>query len=248
MITRTAIEDIDTLRLEHGKVNAFDLELCRDLIAALADAESRTGPLIVTAAGSSFSAGVDLFRVVDGGRPYVEQFLPALSEVFLRLFTLPRPVVAAINGHAIAGGCILACACDYRVMVDGKARIGLPELAVGVPFPASAIELLRSVTDPSRLHEYLFLGRTYEGADAAAAGLVNEVVPAERVAQRAAEVARDLGSRPAASYRITKQFLRGPAAERIREAERDRTGLIEAWSSEQTVETLRSYLARTLKK
>jgi enoyl-CoA hydratase len=248
VIAHTDIEGIDTLRLEHGKANAFDLELCRDLNAALSEASTRTGPLILTGAGSIFSAGVDLFRVVDGGRAYVEQFLPALSEVFLRLFTLPRPAVAAINGHAIAGGCILACACDYRVMADGKARIGLPELAVGVPFPASAIELLRSVTDPARLHEYLFLGRTYEAREAADVGLVNEVVPAERVTRRAAEVARDLGSRPAASYRITKQFLRGPAAERIRAAERDRAELIDAWASEQTMEAIRGYLARTFKK
>jgi hypothetical protein len=66
--------------------------------------------------------------------------------------------------------------------------------------------------------------------------------------QRAAEVARDLGSRPAASYRITKQFLRGPAAERIRAAERDRAELVDAWASEQTLDAIRGYLARTLKK
>jgi len=248
MIVRTATDGIDTLRIEHGKANALDVELCRDLGRALAEAESREGPLILTGTGSIFSAGVDLFRVVDGGRQYIEQFLPALSDLFLRLFTMPRPVVAAINGHAIAGGCILACACDYRIMGEGKGRIGLPELAVGVPFPASAIELLRSVTDPVRLHEFLFMGRTYEAREAAAAGLVNEVVPIESVMERAVTVARDLSSRPAASYRITKHFLRGPAAERIRAAERDRAELIDTWAAPATLDAIRGYLARTLKK
>jgi enoyl-CoA hydratase len=247
-VVPTQIDGIDTLRIEHGKANALDLELCRDLDAALAEVEAREGPLVFTGTGSMFSAGVDLFRVVDGGRGYIELFLPALSNLFLRLFMMPRPVVAAVNGHAIAGGCILACACDYRVMGEGTGRIGLPELAVGVPFPASAIELLRSVIDPARLHEFLLMGRTYDAREAAAAGLVNEVVPGESVLERAVAVARDLGARPAASYRITKQFLRGPAAERIRAAERDRAELIDAWAAPATLEAVRAYLARTLKR
>lgn len=248
MITKTLTEGLETLQIVHGKANALDLDLCRGLGAALSEAERREGALILTGVGSLFSAGVDLFRVVDGGRDYIAQFLPALSDVFLRLFTFPRPVVAAINGHAIAGGCILACACDYRVMAEGKGRIGLPELHVGVPFPASAVELLRSVTDPARLQEFLLLGRTYEPREAAAVGLVNEVVPPEALMERAAAVARDLTSRPAASYRITKHFLRGPAAERIRTAEGDRRELIDAWAAPATIEGIRGYLARTLRK
>jgi enoyl-CoA hydratase len=248
VLIHTATDGIDTLQLARGKANALDLELCRTLDAALAEGEAREGPLILTGAGSMFSAGVDLFRVVDGGAAYIAQFLPAMSDVFLRLFMFPRPVVAAINGHAIAGGCILACACDYRVMAAGVGRIGLPELHVGVPFPASAVELLRSVTDPARLHEFLLLGRTYEAREAIAVGLVNEAVPGESVLERAVAVARDLSSRPAASYRITKHFLRGPAAERIRSAERDRGELIDAWAAPATLQAIRDYLARTFKK
>lgn len=248
MIDATLTGGIDTFRISHGKANALDLELCRGLDRALAEAEAREGALIITGVGALFSAGVDLFRVVDGGRDYIEQFLPALSELFLRLFMFPRPVVAAINGHAIAGGCILACACDYRLMADGKGRIGLPELHVGVPFPASAVELLRSVTDPARLQEFLLLGRTYDARDAAGVGLVNEAVPNETLMERALAVARDLTSRPPVSYRITKHFLRGPAADRIRRAEGDRRELIDAWASPATIEGIRSYLARTLRK
>lgn len=248
MIVETTTGGIDTLRIEHGKANALDVELCLGLEAALAGAERVEGPLVLTGAGSIFSAGVDLFRVVDGGRAYIERFLPALNSLFLRLFMLPRPVVAAVNGHAIAGGCILACACDYRVMAEGKGRIGLPELTVGVPFPASAIELLRSVIDPAHLHEFLLMGRTYDPHEAASARLVNEVVPAESLMERARDVARDLGARPAASYRITKQFLRAPAAERIVAAERDLAGLVDAWAAPATLDAVRAYLERTLKK
>ena len=92
--------------------------------------------VIVTGSGSSFSAGVDLFRVIKDGPEYGRRFLPVLDDFLRAALTLPKPMVAAINGHAIAGGCILAAACDHRIMTEGNGRIGIPELAVGVPFPA----------------------------------------------------------------------------------------------------------------
>lgn len=248
MLTRTVADGVDVLRIEHGKANALDLELLDALSTAFDEAAGSRGGLVLTGSGSIFCAGVDLFRVVGGGRPYIERFLPALSRVFLQLFTLPRPVVAAINGHAIAGGCILACACDCRVMGQGKGRIGLPELAVGVPFPASAVELLRSVTGSARLQELLYFGRTYEPPDALTHGLVDEVVAADAVLARATIVARDLAARPGDSFRITKNYVRGPAAARIRAAEEDAGRLLDAWASPETIASVRAYLEKTLKK
>ena len=248
LVIESTPDGVDILRLHHGKANALDLELCGALTSVLAEARPREGPLVLTGMGSIFSAGVDLFRVVDGGRPYVEQFLPALEHLFLQLFTLPRPVIAAINGHAIAGGCLMACACDYRVMADGTGRIGVPELAVGVPFPPSAIELLRAVNNPAHVEELVYMGRTYDARAAASIGLVNEVVPPEQAVARAVDVARDLGARPARSFRLTKQFVRGPAAERIRAALPGRQELIDAWASDDTFAAIREYLRRTLKK
>jgi enoyl-CoA hydratase len=241
-------EHVDVLRLEHGNANVFDLELCGALVDALARGAPSERPLLLTGTGSIFSAGVDLFRLVKGGRAYVERFLPALEEVFLQLFVLPRPVVAAINGHAIAGGCLLACACDYRIMAEGTGRIGVPELTVGVPFPPTAVELLRAVCDPAHLEELLYVGRTYEPREAMALGLVHEVVPADRLIERALEVARDFGSKPPSSFRITKQFVRAPGAERMRAAVAERQALLEAWASEETLEAVRGYLERTLRK
>lgn len=241
-------EHVDVLRLEHGKANALDLELCRAIEGALKAPEGGARPLVLTGTGSIFSAGVDLFRLMEGGRPYVEQFLPALESMFFKLFVVPRPVIAAINGHAIAGGCLLACACDYRIMAEGKGRIGVPELSVGVPFPPSAIELLRAVCDPAHLEELLYIGRTYDAREAAAIGLIHEVVPPERLVERALAVARDLGSKPARSFQITKQFVRAPGAERMRAAAGEREALLEAWASDETLKAIQSYLDRTLKR
>ena len=137
---------VAVVRLSHGKVNALDLDLLRAITAALAGLDE-SAAVVITGTGTAFSAGVDLQRIVAGGPAYIQEFLPALSEAFLAIFDHPGPVLAAINGHAIAGGCVIAAACDVRVMSAGK--IGLAELSVGVPFPTSAMEIFRHVAGPA---------------------------------------------------------------------------------------------------
>src|SRR5450759_3929181 len=109
MIELTHRGDVAILRMAHGKANAMDLELCQTLTARLDECRrSAARALVVTGDGRMFSAGVDLPRVVAGGAAYVRVFLPAVSHAFEALFSFPKPVVAAVNGHAIAGGCIMA--------------------------------------------------------------------------------------------------------------------------------------------
>ena len=125
MIHREPHGPITVLRMDHGKANAMDVELLDGLSEALAEADaSDAQALVLTGTGRIFSAGVDLFRVLDGGAEYLGRFLPALSRALKDLFAFPRPVVAALNGHAIAGGCILACACDHRADGAGSGRLG----------------------------------------------------------------------------------------------------------------------------
>jgi enoyl-CoA hydratase len=133
-------------------------------------------------------------------------------------------------------------------MGQGRGRIGLPELAVGVPFPASAVELLRSVSGSARLQELLYFGRTYEPDDALTHGLIDEVVPPDSLLERATSIARDLAARPGDSFRITKNYIRGPAADRIRAAEEDAVSLLDAWASPETLASVRTYLEKTLKR
>jgi enoyl-CoA hydratase len=114
------------LTMAHGKANAMDLEFCADFTARLEECRAPDiSALVITGQGRIFSAGVDLLRVVDGGADYVRAFLPALGRVLDALFSFEKPVVAAINGHAIAGGCILACAADRRFIAN-TATIGCP--------------------------------------------------------------------------------------------------------------------------
>src|SRR6266540_1753553 len=111
-------DGVAVVRLEHGKVNALDLELLRAFTATMTRL-SEASAIVLTGSGTVFSAGVDLRRVVNGGPAYGAEFLPALIDAFLAVFDHPRPVVAAINGHALAGGCVVAAACDVRLMAAG---------------------------------------------------------------------------------------------------------------------------------
>lgn len=250
MIERHDSDGIVTLKLAHGKASALDLELVEGLARAIAEiALSDARAVILTGTGSIFSAGVDLFRVVDGGREYTAQFLPALSRMLLDLFSLPKPVVVAVNGHAIAGGCLFALAGDYRLMAAGNGRIGIPELLVGVPFPPSVIETVRFVVPPQHLQMLMYTGRTFTPDDALRLGLVDEVADAPALPSRAEEMARQLASLPHDAFALAKRQLRDKTIDHARHFahELDAT-VLDLWSDEATLARIREYLAKTVKK
>src|SRR6185503_562333 len=115
---------VAVVTMVHGKANALDIEFCEAIATQfdkLRDASARA--VVLTGQGRMFSAGVDLLRLSDGGAPYVRRFLPALHRLFEAVFFFPKPVVAAVNGHAIAGGCVLECCADKRIAARGNSRI-----------------------------------------------------------------------------------------------------------------------------
>jgi enoyl-CoA hydratase len=248
VIEQSYVDGVTVLRLGYGKASALDLELVMDLTQRLAEL-ARTGihGVVLTGTGSIFSAGVDLFKLVEGGRDYIMRFLPEMNRMFEALFLFPAPVVAAVNGHAIAGGCILACCCDRRLMADGGAQIGLPELKVGVPFPPLVVEIMRSAVPVPYFNELLYVGRTYAPADALARGVVDDVVPAARLLARAQETASELAATPPASFRLTKRAMRLPYVERAKQAMAEDGGaLMAAWTSEETGRAIRAYVKTRL--
>jgi enoyl-CoA hydratase len=249
MIERSQQDGILTLRLAHGKASALDIELLEALLRELAGVGEDVRALVLTGSGSIFSAGVDLFRLTRDGSDYVRHFLPLLSKCLLALFAFPRPVVAAVNGHAIAGGCILALTADARLMADGTGRIGVPELLVGVPFPTAPLEIVRFVVPPDKMQSLLYTGRTLLPQEALAAGLVEEVVAPDDLLKRAQDVAGQFARIPPAAYRLTKQSLRAGTLERIdRAGEAEALAMLEVWSAAETHEHIREYLSRTVRK
>ena len=238
---------VTVLRLAHGKVNALDTELLLALRAELEPLARASGAVVLTGAGSAFSAGVDLFRVVQGGDAYVATLLPALIGVVGDLFRFPRPLVAAINGHAIAGGCVIAETADLRLMSAGKGRLGIPELLVGVAFPAVGIEVLRHATGGGGLADLALGGGTVEPDEALRRGLVDEVIEPERLLQEAVARAERMAAISAAVFAHAKTQLRAPALERIdRVSPTVDAEAVALWQSPEARAAISDYVARTL--
>lgn len=239
MIERREHDGVVVLKLAHGKASALDVELCEEIAAAFARERSASA-LVLTGSGSIFSAGVDLVRLVEGGEAYVRRFLPVLTSAIRAVLDCDRPVVAAINGHAIAGGCILAAACDLRFMERGRGRIGVPELLVGVPFPEAAREVMELVVPPARRREVFLYGDTWSADDALLRGLVDRVVEPEQLMDDSLSAARKMAAIDRGVFEMTKRRLLRDARERV--ANEEPSAVVSEWTSPAAMERIRSYV------
>lgn len=250
MIDSTQQGDVTIVTMAHGKANALDIEFCDALASCLnALTPSAARAVVLTGRGRIFCAGVDLVRLLDGGAAYVRKFLPALERLYDAVFYFPKPIVSAMNGHAIAGGCVLAAATDRRIMAHDGGRVGVTELQVGVPFPALALEIMRHVTAP-QFYEAVMLGaETYPPQEAAVRGLVDEIVPPEQLLDHAVAAAKKLAAISPAAFAVSKRHIRRTVHDfmntRGREADAQVTAI---WVAPETAKVVADYVARTLKK
>lgn len=241
-------DGIAVLTLDSPPVNALDGEMLGAFAGAIEEIRSSdAAAVIITGAGNAFCAGADLFRVLKESPEYLARSQVKLSDSFGRLFTFPRPVVAAVNGHAIAGGCVISSATDHVVAVDSEeVRIGLAELKVGVPFPAWALEIARHRVAPQFLDEALYFGRLYDPQEAMRRGFVNELTAPDTLMERALQVAQRLASIPAETFRLTKEAVRSPAAERaLTYGEIHDDEVRDAWASDEVRGAMKAFLQRT---
>lgn len=240
---------VSVLRMARGKGNALNLALLAALAEAL-DALER-GPArsgVITGQGNVFGAGVDLPELLAGGEGYIRRFLPSMVDVFQRLATFPKPLVAAVNGHAIAGGAIIMLACDLRLLAAGSARIGLSEIQVGVLFPSWALEIARYTTPREHFSSLICTGRTWLPDEALARGLVDELVAPEGLLDRACTVAGELAELAPATFETTKLAVRRPmieAAERLRAGD---AAIVDNWCSAETLANIAAFAERNIKR
>jgi enoyl-CoA hydratase/carnithine racemase len=242
--------DIAVLTMQHGKANAMDTTFCEDILKRLD--ELRTSParaIVITGQGNIFSAGVDLVRALDGGPDYFKGFLPPLRRAFEAVFFYEKPIVAAVNGHAMAGGCVLTCAADRRLMADGTGRIGITELLVGVPFPVIALEIMRFAAAPQHFARIVYSGATFAPEVAVGLGLVDEVVPGDALLDRAVAAAEALAALGPEAFALTKRQIREPVRERLaRDGPRFDAAVDAIWYAPETAARIRDYVSRTFKK
>lgn len=230
-----------TLTLEGPGKNALSLALMESIIARLREAAGE--PVLLVGAGDAFSAGLDLKQVAGLDRAGAERFLGALEDMTDALFHYPGPMVACVNGHAIAGGCVVALSADYRVVADHpKLRIGLNEVALGVLFPPKVFALVRYRVPPRGLERVVLEAALHDGQTALALGLVDEVAAdAPGVARRRLE---SLAAHPRDAYVATKRALRAGVLELSDSARRwFHDELVPAWIAPAVKERVTAVLA-----
>ncbi len=177
-------------------------------------ARSEPGAVVLTGTDRFFSAGMDLKAAPALTSGEQRTMVDAINRLFLGWYAFPRPVVAAVNGHAIAGGLILALCADHRICAT-EGKLGLTELRAGIPYPVAAISVVRSELSPPSARR-LALGATLvDPAEALELGAVDELRPHAEVVPRAVEVATEMASLPRGSYTVVKRQLRGPTIDAI---------------------------------
>jgi len=237
--------DIHLIRLEYGKANAIDGRLVSSLTAELARAiESGKKAVVLTGREGFFSAGLDLLGLPQG-REEMGAFLDDFEKLMETLLRFPLPLVVAVNGHAIAGGCILASTGDLRIGAAGSYKIGVSEVSLGIVFPASAFEIMRATLAPRFVPEVLLGGKLLGPETAVEAGILHRAVPPDELLVEAEAAARELGEKPHVAFLHTKLALRAPILERIEKARADSRRLfLETWFSPEVVERRKAMLAK----
>jgi len=210
-----------TLQREE-KLNALSGAMEQELLDALAGDELRGSRcVVVTGAGKAFSAGADINEFADADAASIAAYYAGTGDVYERLAALPMPTISAIHGWCLGGGLELALATDFRI-ADETAAFGLPEVELGIlPSSGGAYRLVRLV-GPGRAKELMLLRRRFDAAEALAAGVVTEVVPAGLALERTLEAAGELASLPRLAVETIKR-----AADLIPEASREAALLIE---------------------
>ena len=214
-VVREQFEAGTVLRLSRPPVNALWVDILEELEQALrAEVEADASAIVLTGAGSCFSAGIDTKAVAGASRELQLAGVAAINSTVLTLFALPVPVVAAVNGHALGGGLVLPLACDLVLATRTPCKLGLNEVAAGVPFPAAALAAVRARLSAPVFNNLCLTGRTFGPEKALELGVVDELCDGDP-AVRSAEVAAELAAFGA--YARVKEQVRAPQLAEMRE-------------------------------
>lgn len=245
MIERSQHDGIHELRLARPPVNALDPHLCRSLREAVAEAiEAGAHGIVLSGGPGPFSAGLDVPHLVGLDAVALRDAWAGFIDAARALAQSPVPVVAAINGHAPAGGCVLALCCDYRVMAAGDYRIGLNETQVGLVVPEGIQRLMRRLVGAHRAERLLVAGAMVEAQQALAMGLVDELAPVAEVPARAHAWLAQLLSLPRKPMLATRAIARAEVVASLQPELLELDRFVASWNDPDTQAALRALLAR----
>jgi enoyl-CoA hydratase/carnithine racemase len=236
-------DGISVLTLDRPKANAFNPELVADLSAALTAHERARAVVLASSLPGMFSAGWDLPILIDRDRKAMEEFVGAYCDLVRQLFVFGPPVVAALPGHAIAGGLIFAMAADERIVAEGSGKFGLSEVILGVSVPQCLMEPFRHVVGPRAMERLAATGENVDVPGALAMGLVDRAVPREGLLEAAVERARFLAGLSGTAYASIKRRSRAAAVARF-DAARDHDPFLDFWFSDDAKMRIHDMVAR----
>ena len=225
-LTYSLEDSVAIVRMDDGKANALSVAMIDALLSALDRAAGEAKAIVLAGRDERFCAGFDL-RVMMSGPEHATALLKRGSELLMRLYEAPLPLVIACSGHALAGGALVVLTGDVRIGAAGAFKIGLNEVAIGLPVPVLAMELARDRLVKTELHRATLLATIYTPDDAVRAGYLDEVVAADQLMARAKAEAARLGALPNGAYRATKARLRGATIAHVRDSlERDMASIM----------------------
>ncbi len=248
MISIEYQEGVALIRLNRSVINEIGPDLVKALGGTLdkvKDDPQVSGVVLSSANHKFFSIGLDLPSLLDITKEDFALFWKAFNGLCLNLFTFPKPTVAAITGHATAGGCVLALCCDYRMIAEGKKMMGLNEIRLGVPVPYVADCILRNTLEVSKARDIMESGQLYPPPALIEMGLVDQVLPLDRVLPEATQKAELLGSHPRQAFAVIKSNrvlpVKTEILERLEEKEKQ---FVECWYSDEARGRLKEAMKR----
>jgi 3,2-trans-enoyl-CoA isomerase len=242
-VTLTKDNKVGTILLNRGKVNALNDRAVEELNEAFQkfadDPEIRS--VVLTGKGKFFSFGFDIPGFLSYSKEDFTRYLTNFTDLYTRLFLFPKPVIASLNGHAVAGGCMLATACDHRIMVRGNAKISLNEIGFGSSVFAGSVEMLKFWVGGRNAQKVLYSGEMYSAEDALHMGLIDETASEEDLPLQAEKLAQEFAQKDMNAFRSIKMLLRHPVAAQMREREAESIQeFVEIWYSPDTWNRLHS--------
>lgn len=241
-------DEIAEIRMDRPPANALDHALVEKLLAALDTVQVGSArAIILTGRPGMFSGGLDVPALIDCKRPEIERFWQQFFRLTCRLASSPVPVIAALSGHAPAGGAVLALQCDYRIAIAGNFKIGLNEVQVGLPVPGTILLALEQVIGARLAQRIATRGSLLPMTEALAIGLVDELVDAESLMPTALIRARELLALPPVAMNTTRLAAKA----RLIDAYSDCSDVATAtdwWFSTETRTEMRKLVERLAKK
>ena len=232
---------IATVTLNRGKVNAFNESMVEEIQSCFEELrkDQTVRAIILTGQGKFFTFGFDIPEFLSYSKESFIRYLTKFTALYTYVFLLPKPVIAALNGHTIAGGCMLALACDYRMMVSGKAKISLNEITFGSSVFAGCVEMLNFCTGSRNAQKILYSGAMLSAEEAEEFGLVDQITSQGNLIADVRKFAEDFTRKESAAFQSIKTLLRRPVAENMIRREKDSVHeFADIWYSERTWKNL----------